>query len=131
VWLLSWYADSQVRLHNLADVVIATGFLCACFGIVRQVSQHQTGFFLPGLKAGFGYGQFINRNHFAFLMEMALGLALGIAAARGVTGRRLYLYLLAAVPMWLALVLCNSRGGIFSILFQVPLLGFILLRGKP
>ena len=30
------------------------------------------------INAGQGYGQFYNRNHFALLMEMALGLLFGI-----------------------------------------------------
>jgi O-antigen ligase len=118
-WLLVQHLERRKRLFQLIDVIIGIGFFSACFGLLRQLTQHQRGFFLPNLEAGFGYGQFINPNHFAFLMEMTLGLALGICAARGVAGNRFKIYLIAAVPMWLALVLSNSRAGIVSILFQV------------
>jgi O-antigen ligase len=81
---------------------------------------------LPFLLPAYGYGQFINANHFAFLMEMALGLALGIAVCRGVRGRRLALYLIAAIPMWVALIRANSRAGALSILCQGVFLAFLL-----
>ena len=81
-------------------------------------------------KQGYGYAQFINSNHFAFLMEMSLGLALGIVVCRGVKGMRLAIYLGAAIPMWLALVLANSRGGILSILCQVLFLALFFSVGR-
>src|SRR6266516_756857 len=130
VWLLRLQTNSQKRLRRLVELVIATGFLSACFGLLRQASQREAGFFLPNLEQGFGYAQFINPNHFAFLMEMTLGLTLGIVVSLGVTGRRLALYIIAAVPMWIALVLSNSRGGLLSILCQLLFLGLIFLSPR-
>jgi O-antigen ligase len=129
-WLLVLHTTTQRRLRHLVELVILTGFISASFGLLRQASQRSAGFFLPYLRPGFGYGQFVNSNHFAFLMEMTLGLALGIAVCRGVTGRRLAMYVMAAVPMWVALVLANSRGGILSILCQVLFLGILFLGGR-
>src|SRR5439155_907532 len=112
---------------HLVETVIVIGVMSAGYGLWRQSSQHGVGFILPYLRPGFGYGQFINANHFAFLMEMALGLTLGIAICRGATGGRLALYLVAAVPMWVALVFANSRGGLISILCQVVFLAVLLV----
>ena len=129
-WLLAQYTSSQKRLHLLVGLIMAIGVGTAAFGLWRQGSQHAAvGFFLPNLRMGFGYGQFINSNHFAFLMEMVLGLTLGIVVCRGVKGWRLGLCLLAAIPMFVALVLANSRGGILSILCQVVLLAACLVSG--
>ena len=129
-WLLMQCTSSQRRLHQLVGVIMAIGVVSAMFGLWRQASQHAaTGFVLPNLRMGFGYGQFINSNHFAFLMEMALGLTLGIVVCRGVKGWRLALYLVAAVPMFVALVLANSRGGILSILCQIVFLAAWLVSG--
>jgi O-antigen ligase len=47
-----------------------------------------------------------------------------------VKGRRLAIYLLAALPMWLALVLANSRGGILSLLCQVLFLALLFSAGR-
>ena len=125
-WLLVVHTSTQSRLRLLVQVIIAIAVLSAIFGIWRQVRQREVGFFLPYLRPAFGYAQFINSNHFAFLMEMALGLTLGIVVCRGVTGKRLVFYLIAAVPLWVALVLANSRGGILSLLCQVIFLALLL-----
>ncbi len=107
-------------------VIVAIGALSAIFGIWRGAAQREIGFLLPYLRPRLGYAQFINSNHFAYLMEMALGLALGIVVCRGVAAKRSAIYLIAAVPMWVALVLANSRGGIFSLLCQVIFLALLL-----
>jgi O-antigen ligase len=125
-WLLILHTTSQRRLRLLVQLTLLIGLLSALFGMWRKASQHEVGFVLPYLRPAVGYAQFINYNHFAFLMEMTLGLVLGVVVCRGVKGKRLLIYLLAAVPMWLALVLSNSRGGILSLLCQVIFLALLL-----
>jgi O-antigen ligase len=129
-WLLVRYGTTPRRLRYLVEMIIVIGVMSAGFGLWRQTSQSGIGFVLPYLRTGFGYGQFINANHFAFLIEMALGLTLGIAVCRGARGGRLVLYLLAAVPMWVAVVLANSRGGLISILCQVVFLAVLLVSNR-
>lgn len=129
-WLLLVHTTTRRRLRLLVQLIIAIGAISAIFGLWRQASQHKAGFVLPYLLPGFGYGQFINSNHFAFLMEMALGLAAGLVVFRGVTGKRLAMYLIAAVPMWVALVLANSRGGILSMLCQAVFLAAVLVSRR-
>jgi O-antigen ligase len=63
-------------------------------------------------------------------MEMVLGLSLGVVIGRGAAGRRFVCYLIAALPMWVALVLCGSRGGILSILCQVVFLASWFVSGR-
>jgi len=124
--LLQRYAANRRRISLLILTVIGVGIASAVFGLIRQTSQHEAvGFGLPFLRLGEGYGQFINRNHFAFLMEMALGLAMGLVAGGGVRRDRLLLYLAAVAPLWTALILSNSRGGIFSMLSQVLFLALL------
>jgi O-antigen ligase len=118
--LLLCYTTTRQRLQAVIQVVISVGVASALFGIARQTMQGATmGFILPSLEPGSGYGQFINRNHFAFLMEMTLGLLLGLIMARGITRDRILTYLALAAPVWAALVLSNSRGGIVSMLCQI------------
>jgi len=129
-WMLLIHTTTERRLRLLVELLILVGVVSAMFGIWRQASQREPGFILPYLRPAMGYAQFINYNHFAFLMEMALGLVLGIIVCRGVTGTRLVVYLVAAPPMWAALILSNSRGGILSILCQVVFLGLLLSVGR-
>jgi O-antigen ligase len=125
--LLMRYTSSRRRLRALIYAVLLTAVATAIFGIVRETTHHDApGFVLPQLKPEVGYGQFINRNHFAYLMEMALGLALGLTLGRGEKRTRL-IYIAAALPVWVALVLANSRGGILSMLSQ--LLFLLLMYG--
>jgi O-antigen ligase len=129
-WLLLLHTRTPSRLRVLIDVVVAIGFVSAAFGLCRQLSQQGPGFLLPKLLPGYGYGQFINSNHFAFLMEMSVGLALGLIVFRGVSGGRLVVYLIAVVPMWVALVFANSRGGILSMLCQVMFLATLFVSQR-
>ncbi len=113
--LLMRYASSRRRLAALVGVVIGVGVLSACFGLVRQMAQTSPeGFMLPKLPLGEGYGQFINRNHFALLMEMSLGLLLGLVIGKSGPRSRFLPYLSLALLVWLALVSTNSRGGVIS-----------------
>jgi O-antigen ligase len=130
-WMLARYTYNRRRLFMVVDTIVAVGAASAAFGLWRQVSQQEMGFGLPFLRPGYGYAQFINANHFAFLMEMVLGLAVGIAISHGVAGRRLYFYLMASVVMWVAVVRVNSRGGIVSMVCQLALLAILLvIRGE-
>jgi putative inorganic carbon (hco3(-)) transporter len=129
--LLLRYTSTDGRLRALVFTLIGVGILSAFFGILRQTTQRTEGFFLPYLYPNSGYGQFINRNHFAFLMEMALGLALGLVVGwRSVKREKLLIYLALAMPVWAALILCNSRGGIFAMLAQVLFLAVLYAFAK-
>jgi len=125
--LLYRYASTGRRLRVLVYTVLAVAVASALFGILRQTTQQQTGFALPLLKQNQGYGQFINKNHFAYLMEMAFGLGLGIILAGGVKRDRLMIYLALLLPIWTGLVLANSRGGILAMLAQIMLAVLLLV----
>ncbi len=117
--MLLRYTSSPRRLRSLIYLVIGIAAASALFGLARKTTQHEAGFILPHLMPGFGYGQFINNNHFAFLMEMALGLLLGLTVAGGLRRDRLLIYLGVTLLLGMSLVLSNSRGGILSMLCQL------------
>jgi len=117
--LLYRYVNNESRIRVLIYTILAIAVVSAVFGILRQATQHQTGFLLPLLRQNQGYGQFVNKNHFAYLMEMAFGLGIGMAIASGVKRDRLLIYFALLLPIWTALVLSNSRGGILAMLVQI------------
>lgn len=117
--LLGRYASSERRLRIVINVVIGVAVASAIFGILRQTTQHSLGFGLPLLKPEQGYGQFVNKNHFAYLMEMGFGLTLGIILGGGVKREHGLIYFAALLPLWTAIVLCGSRGGLIAMLAQV------------
>lgn len=124
--LLYRYAATENRVRILVYVVIGVAVASAIFGILRQTTQQQTGFLLPLLKPNQGFAQFINKNHFAYLMEMALGLGVGLIIAEGSRQKLLQLALL--LPIWVGLVLANSRGGIVAMLAQLVIAALFLLK---
>ena len=117
--LLYNYVSTERRIRVLVYTVLAIAVVSAVFGILRHSTQQQTGFLLPLLKQNQGYGQFINKNHFAYLMEMAFGLGLGIILGGGVKRDRLMIYVAVLLPIWTALVLANSRGGVLAMIAQI------------
>jgi O-antigen ligase len=124
--LLYSYAATADRVRVLVYTIIGIAIVSAVFGILRQTTQHQTGFLLPLLKQNQGFAQFVNKNHFAFLMEMALGLVMGLIIAGGSKQKLIQFALL--LPVWIALILSNSRGGILAMLAQVTIASLFLLR---
>jgi O-antigen ligase len=126
--LLLRFTTSRARLHALALVVIGVGAASAVFGILRQSMQHaDLGFVLPALPRGIGYAQIISRNQFAFMMEMALGAALGMVFRRGGRYEARLVHLALALPVGAALILANSRGGILTMMCQLLLLALLVV----
>ncbi|MCM3902724.1 MAG: O-antigen ligase family protein [Pyrinomonadaceae bacterium] len=117
--LLFRYASTENRLGIVIHVIIGVTVASAIFGMMRQTTQHSAGFVLPLIQPGQGYGQFVNQNHFAFLMEMGFGLTLGMILGGGVLRERALIYFASLLPIWTALVLSNSRGGLLAMLAQV------------
>jgi O-antigen ligase len=117
--MLERYASSEKRLRIVINLVIMLAVASALFGILRQTTQRQDGFGLPLLPLDGGYGQFINRNHFAYLMEMGLGLVLGLILGGGIKRDQALIYLAALLPLWIGLVLCRSRGGQVAMMAQI------------
>jgi O-antigen ligase len=124
--LLLGYTTTERRMRAIVYTVMCVATLSALFGILRQATEgHASLAVLPRLKPWEGYAQFVNRNHFAFLMEMALGLVLGLLAGGGVRREQLLIFLATVLPLWTALSLSASRGGILSALAQLLMIALL------
>ncbi len=127
------FTSNAKRLGILVHAIIAVASASALFGIARQVMQHGPvgpGFGLARLVFGSGYAQFTNRNHFAFLMEMALGLVIGVGLLQRARRERLLLYLSMAMFLCAAVVLSRSRGGLLAIAVQIVFAGLLFVNLK-
>lgn len=128
--LLYRYASTEKRVRAFVFTILGIAVASAVFGILRQTTQQGTGFVLPLLKQNMGYAQFVNKNHFAYLMEMAFGLGLGLLLSGAVKKDRVLIYVALLFPIWTGLVLANSRGGILAMLAQVVVATLLLLNSS-
>jgi O-antigen ligase len=114
--LLLRYTSSARRLRAVVYTVLAVGLLSAMFGFARWALTKETlSAVSTRLAANLdGFAQFINRNHFALLAEIALGAALGLLFAVRRRRERLLVYVAAVLTLWVALVMSASRGGILG-----------------
>ena len=137
-------------LRLLAPGIVFLGVLLSMTGIVQKAlwSGKVYGFWEPVNKGVVAFGPFINRNHFAGWMLMALPVAVGYFAAlvaRGMVGvkpgwrnrviwfstpdaSRAVLTGFAILVMGFALTLTLSRSGISCFLLAMVLSAFHVLR---
>ena len=128
--LCAYFTYDATRLMRLANALVMVALLSAVFGIVRLTMQHDDGFVLQSLRRGGGFAQFINKNHFAFLIEPAAGLLIAMILFRRDAGHRKLIYLSGLILLWAALVMSRSRGGLLAVSIQmiVAALFFVYAR---
>jgi len=118
--LLYRYTSNTRRLKAVIFTLVVIAVVSSIFGIARHELQHgEVGFLLPLLKRDTGFAQFVNKNHFALLVEMSLGLTTGLILAGGVKKQFIALLGAAIIVMWTGLILTSSRGALFSMFGQL------------
>jgi O-antigen ligase len=107
------------------------GFVISVFGILQQLTFNGKLYWVRELTyGGIPFGPYVNRNHFAGLMELLIPLALVPLVLGKVRRERLAVVGLFAVMPIAALFLSASRGGIVSFAVQFALLVYMLLRRR-
>ena len=126
--LLATVSPKAWRLSGLA-VVLYT-FSLALFAILQFFSSH--GLIYWTVKpAGSTFGPYVNRNHYAGLMEMLIPMAAGYVLSRPRSHPMRALLGFALLVPFASLLLCGSRGGFLSLLAEVVILGAVLLWRAP
>lgn len=113
--LLFFYTNTKHRLKWLLALVLAAGVGSSIFGLLREMAFDPQSELLAGyFSFEQGFAQFINRNHFALLIEMSFGLLLGILLKGELSEKFRFLYWIIAGILAYSLVAANSRGGLVS-----------------
>ena len=115
------------QMRPLIWFLVIFGFAVALFGIVQFLTFNDKLYWLRPLRyGGSPFGPYVNRNHFAGLMELIIPLGLAILFYRAVRRDKLLLVgLFTIVPIG-ALFLSASRAGILSFCFQLGLLAYLV-----
>jgi hypothetical protein len=125
--LLLRYSNTERRLRALVYLVVGIAFTSAIFGLVKgEVAERIASLAGERPSTSAGYAQFESRNHFAVLIEMAVGVLLGLAIGDRRRKKRLIIYASSGLIMCVALLLTHSRGGALSLAFEIPFF-FLLL----
>ncbi len=133
---------------ELVAVILATAAFQSLYGSFEYLSGRQHIFgYAKQYYLDEATGTFINRNHFAAYLAMALPFALGWlagpgASAGGDSWRRKILNFvegksslrvagaIAAFLLWSGVILSYSRGGVAAALVGTAVVGITLIRGR-
>lgn len=121
------------QLRGFCVALALAGLTVALFGIAQYLTSNGKIYWLvEPTQGGWIFGPYVNRNHFAGLMELWLPLALGLALMPENPFLRRWLWCLVAVVMAVAVALSGSRGGLLAVGVEVLLVAFAAaaLRGR-
>ncbi|MBZ5700721.1 MAG: O-antigen ligase family protein [Acidobacteriia bacterium] len=107
--------------------VMSMGFAVAVFGILQHLTFNGKLYWFREMRyGGVPFGPYVNRNHFAGLMEMVIPVGLAPLVFGKVRRERwMMVGLLTLLPI-VALFLAASRGGIIAFLVELLVLGLLL-----
>lgn len=118
--------EREVRLLCLTLAVL--GFTLALLGSVQEFTSPGKLYWVRTPKFGGPiFGPYVNRNHYAGVMELLFPFALMGSLKPSLTGGKRVLLGFAALLMLSSVFLCGSRGGFISVVLQVVFTGVVLL----
>lgn len=107
--------------------LLTLGFVVSVFGIIQHFTFNGKLYWVRELRyGGVPFGPYVNRNHFAGLIELLAPLGLAILVLRAVRRDLLPLVALFTILPIGAFFLAASRGGIAAFLVQLGLLAILI-----
>ena len=127
------YVPGGSRPKKIAIGIIVFGSLLAFFGILQRLSMPESIYGLRPTPQAIPFGPFVNQHHFAALMQMTSGIALGFLFGTSLGRDRKLIVAFAAAVMGMAIVFTGSRGGLIGYLCVVSfaaIASFVRTRGS-
>jgi O-antigen ligase len=119
------------QFEMLAKLITGYGALVASFAILQGLAPNgKLYWILTSEQGGSIYGPYVNRNHYAGLMEMLLPFPLVLAASQFTNGSRKIVVAGMAALMAASVFLSGSRGGMVAFTTQMIVLGVLLVRKR-
>ncbi len=127
LFLLAQSFRTARQWQIFAWFLVLFGFTVALFGVLQDLTRDGKIYWVKELRYGGNiFGPYVNRNHFAGLMELLIPIGLAMLAVPGVRRQQMPLMaLLAAIPVG-ALLMSGSRGGIVGFACELALLIILL-----
>jgi len=107
------------RVRSFFLLLTAAGFSIALFAIVQQYTGNGKIYWVKSLQYGGSlFGPYVNKNHYAGLMELLFPLPLFLGYLARDVEKKMLLGFIAAV-MAATIFLSNSRGGMLACIVQI------------
>ena len=124
------YLETADRLRRMVTVITVFGFIYAFYAILQSVLSPEKIYGIYGLPFSTPFGSFVNRNDFAAIIEMTVGVPLGMIFAGAVSRDKRLLYVVAIILMAAAILLSGSRGGLVAFVSEIIILIILTTRAK-
>ncbi len=118
------FVNTQGRLRKIVFAIIIFGSIMAFIGILQFLTGTTSIYGIRPSNQTLAFASFANRNHFAALLEMIIGLTLSLLYGESTKKDKRLLLIIAIVLLGIGIVLTGSRGGLLSLLGVV---GFVTL----
>jgi len=116
------------EVNRTLKILTIFGFSLAVFAIVQKAAWNNGIYWVRNLTLGGSpFGPFVNRNHFAGLMDMLIPLGLGLALTQQKREKKI-LFGFLTVIMAVSLFFSLSRGGIISFFAGITLFTLLMLQ---
>ena len=117
----------EERVRQLCLSLAVLGFALAASGSVQEFTAGGKLYWIRSPKFGGPiFGPYVNRNHYAGVMEMLFPFALAGSLKHGLGGSKRVLLAFASLLMIATVFLCGSRGGFIAIVLQIVFFGVLI-----
>jgi O-antigen ligase len=119
--------DGQM-FRRLLGLVVLMGTVLSLYGILQYVDFFEHSWWIP---KQFLAASYVNHNHFAGYLELAIPVTLGTVFSRSVEFRFKKIILgFALCIQAMAFILTQSRGAWLSLLLALLVMGLVLIKNK-
>jgi O-antigen ligase len=113
---------------RFAFALMVFGTIYAFFALTQELTSNGRIFWLHSLRFnGSIYGSYVNKNHYAGLMEMLVPVPLVVSMGHLLKGGKRALVAFCAVLMASTIFLSRSRGGMIAFVLQIVLFAALTL----
>ncbi|MEZ5347171.1 MAG: O-antigen ligase family protein [Pyrinomonadaceae bacterium] len=118
------YINSPDRVRKVVYTIIIFGAVIAFIGVLQRLASPNFIYGMREVDYANPFASYVNQHHFAALMEMTIGLTLGLLFGNSIEKDKRLLLIIAIVLMGIAIIFTGSRGGFLSL---VGVIAFLVL----
>jgi O-antigen ligase len=123
---------SEQSRKRFAQIMIAFGVLYAFFAIAQELTFNGKIFWFhsPHFHSSAIYGSYVNRDHYAGLMEMLVPIPLVVGFGHVLKGGQRALIIFCTVLMASTIFLSGSRGGMIAFVIELVMFATLAFRTR-